>query len=61
MRWKIDAIIETRLDGPADEAEVRKRVQSELWKLVEGLEAALGNAMATSVHLLGVEPIEEEA
>lgn len=59
MRWKVDAIIETRLDG-ADEAGVRKQVQAELWRLVEGLEAALGNPMATSVHILGVEALAEE-
>jgi hypothetical protein len=60
MRWKIDAIIETRYAGPASEAEARKQVQAELWRLVEGLEAALGTSMATSVHILGVEPLSEE-
>ena len=59
MRWKVDAIIETRLDG-ASEADVRKQVQAELWRLVEALEAALGNPMATSVHILGVEALAEE-
>jgi hypothetical protein len=60
MRWKIDAIIETRLDSAADETQVRKQVLAELWKLVETLEAALGNPMATSVHVLGVEPVPDE-
>lgn len=60
MRWKVDAIIETRIPGPDDEAQVRKLVQAELWKLVEGLEAALGVSMATSVHILGAEPLPED-
>lgn len=59
MRWKIDAILETRLEGP-DEASVKKLVQAELWKLIDGLEAALGISMATSVHILGVEPLPDE-
>lgn len=60
MRWKVDAIIETRLAGPGSEAEARAQVQAELWKLVEGLESALGNPMGTSVHILGVEPLGED-
>lgn len=61
MRWKVDALIETRLEGPLNEEAARKRVQEELWRLVEGLEAALGNALATSVVVLGVERLEDEA
>jgi hypothetical protein len=61
MRWKVDAIIETRFPGPADEAQARKLVQAELWKLVEALEAALGVSMTTSVHILGAEPLEDDA
>jgi hypothetical protein len=60
MRWKVDAIIETRLDGPEDEAQARKLVQAELWKLVETLEAALGTSMATNVVILGAEPLPDE-
>lgn len=59
MRWKVDAIIETRLTGP-DEAHVRQAVQASIWKLVESLEAELGNPMGTSVHILGVEALEGE-
>lgn len=59
MKWKVDAIIETRLTGP-DEATVRKAVQAAVWKLVEGLEAELGNPMGTSVHILGVEALADE-
>lgn len=61
MRWKVDALIETRFVGPADEAKARKQVQAELWRLVESLEKALGSEMATSVHILGCEPIDDEA
>jgi len=61
MRWKVDAIIETRFEGPASEPEARQAAQAELWKLVEGLEAALGNPMATSVHILGVEAVQDDA
>ena len=60
MRWKVDALIETRFDGPADEAKARKLVQNAVWKLVEGLEAELGNALGTSVTIMGCEPAEEE-
>lgn len=60
MRWKVDALIETRFDGPADEAKARKLVQAEIWKLVEGLEEALGSQLATSVTIMGCEPAEEE-
>jgi len=60
MRWKVDAIIETRFPGPADEAQARKLVQAELWKLVEAMEASLGISMATSVHILGAEPLEDD-
>lgn len=59
MRWKVDAIIETRFDGPADEARARKLVQAELWKLVEGLEAKLGNAIGTSITILNCEAVVE--
>ena len=31
-----------------------------VWKLVEAMEAALGISMATSVHILGAEPLEDE-
>lgn len=58
MRWKVDALIETRFDGPADEAKARKAVQAEIWKLVEGLEAALGSQLATSVTIMGCEPAD---
>lgn len=61
MRWKVDALIETRFAGPADEAAARKQLQAELWRLVEGLEAALGNQLATSVHILGCEPLADDA
>ena len=61
MRWKVDALIETRLVGPADEAKVRKHVQTALWQLIEQLEKELGNSMATSVHIVGCEPIDEDA
>lgn len=61
MRWKVDALIETRFVGPTDEAKARKQVQAELWRLVESLEQALGSEMATSVHILGCEPIDDEA
>lgn len=60
MRWKVDALIETRYDGPADEAKARKQVQAEIWKLIEGLEEALGNQLSTSVTIMGCEPAEEE-
>lgn len=60
MRWKVDALIETRFDGPADEAKARKAVQNEIWKLIEALEGALGNPLSTSVTILGCEPAEEE-
>ena len=60
MRWKVDAIIETRFEGAQDEAAARKLVQAELWKLVEALEAALGTSMSTNVHILGAEPIEDD-
>ena len=53
-------MIETRFVGPADEAKVRKQVQAALWGLVESLEAALGNEMSTSLHIVGCEPIYEE-
>jgi hypothetical protein len=61
MRWKVDAIIETRFDGVEDESQARKLVQAELWKLVEALEAALGTSMTTNVHILGAEPLDEGA
>ena len=61
MRWKVDAIIETRFAGPQDEAAARKLVQAELWRLVEALETALGTELATSVHILGAEPLQDEA
>jgi hypothetical protein len=61
MKWKVDALIETRFIGPADEAQARKQVQAELWELIEGLEARLGNALATSVHILACEPLQDEA
>ncbi|MDB5098474.1 MAG: hypothetical protein JWM80_2895 [Cyanobacteria bacterium RYN_339] len=61
MKWKVDALIETRFVGPADEAKVRKLLQAELWRLVEGLEQALGNKLSTSVHIVGCEPIYDEA
>lgn len=63
MRWKLDALIETRFDGPEDEARARKLVQAELWRLVETLETSLGNALGTSVTVLGCEPVpaDEEA
>lgn len=60
MKWKVDALIETRFVGPKDEAQARKQLQAELWRLVEGLEAALGNQLATSVHILGCEPLDED-
>ena len=60
MRWKVDALIETRFDGPADEAKARKTIQAEIWKLVEGLEAALGNPLSTSVTILGCEPADAD-
>jgi hypothetical protein len=60
MRWKIDALIETRFEGPDDEARARKLVQAEIWKLVEALEEALGNPLSTSVTIMGCEPAEEE-
>jgi hypothetical protein len=60
MKWKVDALIETRFVGPADEQKVRKQLQAELWKLVEGLEQALGNELSTSVHIVGCEPLYED-
>jgi hypothetical protein len=60
MRWKVDAIIETRFPGPDDETQVRKKVQAELWKLVEKLEAELGTSMTTNVVILGAEPLPDE-
>lgn len=59
MRWKVDALIETRFEGPDDESRARKLVQAEIWKLVEALEAALGNAMSTSVTIMGCEPADD--
>lgn len=58
MRWKVDALIETRFEGPDDESRARKAVQAEIWKLVEALEAALGNNLATSVTIMGCEPAD---
>lgn len=60
MRWKVDAIIETRFPGPEDEAQARKLVQAELWKLVETLEAALGTSMTTNIVILGAEPMPDD-
>ena len=60
MRWKLDALIETRFEGPEDEARARKVVQAELWRLVEGLEVSLGNALGTSVTILACEPLPDE-
>lgn len=60
MRWKVDALIETRFDGPADEAKAKKLVQNAIWKLVEGLEQELGNELGTSVTIMGCDPAEEE-
>ena len=59
MRWKLDALIETRFDGPDDEAKARKVVQAEIWRLVEALEAALGNPLSTSVAIMACEPADE--
>ncbi|MEB3221271.1 MAG: hypothetical protein VKS61_04890 [Candidatus Sericytochromatia bacterium] len=61
MRWKLDALIETRFEGPDDEVRARKIVQAELWRLIEGLEAALGNQLGTSVTVLACEPLADEA
>jgi hypothetical protein len=60
MKWKVDALIETRFSGPADEALVRKQLQAELWRLIEGLETALGNSLATSVHILACVPLDDD-
>ena len=60
MRWKVDALIETRLAEAASAEAARQAVQAELWKLVEALEAALGCPMATSVVILGAEPLDDE-
>lgn len=60
MRWKVDALIETRLQGPASEAEAKKAVQAELWRLVDELEAALGISLATSLTILGVEQLPDD-
>lgn len=56
MRWKLDALIETRFEGPDDEVRARKVVQAELWRLIEALEETLGNALGTSVTVLACEP-----
>ncbi|MEB3196631.1 MAG: hypothetical protein VKP62_05445 [Candidatus Sericytochromatia bacterium] len=60
MRWKLDALIETRFAGPDDEDRARKLVQAELWKLVEALEQALGNPLNTSVTLLDCQALPED-
>ena len=60
MRWKVNAIIETCLAGAESEHEAKQRVQSELWRLVDGLEAALGVPMATSVHILDATPADDD-
>lgn len=59
MRWKVDALIEARFEGPADEAAARRLLQSELWRLVEGLEAALGTSMSTSIHIMDVARLDD--
>jgi hypothetical protein len=60
MRWKLDALIETRFEGPDDEVRARKVVQAELWRLIEGLEATLGNQLGTSVTVLACEPVPDD-
>lgn len=60
IKWKVDALIETRFVGPNDEGQARKQLQAELWRLIEGLETALGNQLSTSIHILGCEPLDDE-
>jgi hypothetical protein len=60
MRWKVDAIIETRFPGPDDEAQAKKLVQAEIWRLVEALETALGTSLSTNVVILGIEPAPDD-
>ena len=59
MRWKVDALIEARFEGPVDEAAARRLLQTELWRLVEGLEGALGTSMSTSIHIMDVNRVED--
>lgn len=61
MRWKVAALIETRFEGPDDEAKARKLLQAELWRLVAELEVALGAPLATSVHIMDIEPLADDA
>lgn len=60
MEWKVDALIETRVEGSHDEAQVRRRVQSALWEMIEGLENSLGKQMSTAVHIMGITPVLDE-
>jgi hypothetical protein len=60
MEWKVDALIETRVEGPADETLVRRRVQAALWEMVEGLELSLGKHMSSAVHIMGITPIHHD-
>ncbi|MEB3329345.1 MAG: hypothetical protein VKQ33_08965 [Candidatus Sericytochromatia bacterium] len=60
MRWKLDALIETRFEGPDDEVRARKLVQAELWRLIEAMEAALGNQLGSSVTVLACEAVPDD-
>jgi len=61
MRWKVDALIETRFEAGDSEVEAKKLFQAQLWQLIEQLETALGTPLGTSVTVLGCEPLPEEA
>lgn len=61
MRWKVDALIETRFEAGPTEAEAKKLFQAQVWQLIEQLENALGTPLGTSVTVLGCEPLPEEA